>query len=256
MKILKIIFRDSKVNNFLIILLCLFSLLNNSFASQNGSISGYVLDESLEPLPGANIVLQGTNLGVEADEKGYYKLLGVRAGTYTVKYLFIGYEVSEVYNVTVQPDADTEIIICLEAGSTADFFNYDYDGSDAKITPNNSSQKNIALEKTGKADIKEKSKYPNLDMKELFPLLKSGNHLEYTIHKNIPGEYISTENENVKIIFHIESNQLVIGHSKQLFNTGDNRFITRGYEYIFKNDSVFVNITGKNNLRFVYKKVK
>jgi outer membrane receptor protein involved in Fe transport len=72
------------------------------FSQTTGKIKGIVLDESGDPLPGANIVVAGTTWGAEADEDGYYYIIGVRAGTYTLKAEFVGYSPKEVKDVKVR----------------------------------------------------------------------------------------------------------------------------------------------------------
>lgn len=72
------------------------------FSQTTGKIKGIVLDEGGDPLPGANIVVAGTTWGAEADEDGYYYIIGVRAGTYTLKAEFVGYSPKEVKEVKVR----------------------------------------------------------------------------------------------------------------------------------------------------------
>jgi outer membrane receptor protein involved in Fe transport len=72
------------------------------FSQTTGKIKGVVLDENGEPLPGANIVVEGTTWGAESDEDGYYYIIGVRAGTYSMKAQFIGYAPREAKDVRVR----------------------------------------------------------------------------------------------------------------------------------------------------------
>ena len=72
------------------------------FSQTTGKIKGVVLDEQGDPLPGANIVVVGTTWGAEADEDGYYYIIGVRAGTYTLKAQFVGYAPKEAREVKVR----------------------------------------------------------------------------------------------------------------------------------------------------------
>ncbi len=58
------------------------------------SVTGTVTDaETSEPLVGANVVVQGTDVGAATDETGTYSV-SVGAGTYTVAASVIGYETS------------------------------------------------------------------------------------------------------------------------------------------------------------------
>ncbi len=72
------------------------------FSQTTGKIKGVVLDEQGDPLPGANIMVVGTTWGAEADEDGYYYIIGVRAGTYTLKTEFVGYAPKEAKDIKVR----------------------------------------------------------------------------------------------------------------------------------------------------------
>jgi hypothetical protein len=84
---------------FTLILLIFFSLLS---AQTTGKIKGVVTDENGEPLPCTYVVVEGTTWGAEADEDGYYTIFGVRAGTYTLKAEYLGYEFKEINDVKVR----------------------------------------------------------------------------------------------------------------------------------------------------------
>ncbi|MGH7450725.1 MAG: carboxypeptidase-like regulatory domain-containing protein, partial [bacterium] len=96
-----------KVSVVLLSLLILPALL---FAGTTGKISGKVVDrETKEPLPGANIILDGTTLGASTDLNGDYVILNVPVAGYTVKCTFIGYRTVTVSNVRVSVDLTTEL---------------------------------------------------------------------------------------------------------------------------------------------------
>lgn len=74
----------------LLIFLCL--VLIPQLALSAGIIKGRVFDKnSNDPLPGANIVIKGTNLGAATDLNGYFSLPNVPAGRQTVEVSYIGY---------------------------------------------------------------------------------------------------------------------------------------------------------------------
>ncbi|MBT3849027.1 MAG: carboxypeptidase-like regulatory domain-containing protein, partial [Candidatus Marinimicrobia bacterium] len=68
----------------------IFLILNLSFAIAQ-SISGTVTDENGNGLAGANVTVDGTNMGAAADASGSYSINGVSTGSYTVSASFIGY---------------------------------------------------------------------------------------------------------------------------------------------------------------------
>lgn len=73
--------------------------------AQAGKITGVVTDASSgQPVEGAQIVLQGTGIGVLTNESGRYFLLNVPVGTYTVLARRIGYQTQGRSNVQVTID--------------------------------------------------------------------------------------------------------------------------------------------------------
>ncbi|HIF58697.1 MAG TPA: TonB-dependent receptor [Rhodospirillales bacterium] len=68
----------------------IFLILNLSFALAQ-SISGTVTDENGNGLAGANVTVDGTNMGAAADASGSYSINGVSSGSYTVSASFIGH---------------------------------------------------------------------------------------------------------------------------------------------------------------------
>ncbi|MEM1269119.1 MAG: TonB-dependent receptor [Bacteroidota bacterium] len=70
--------------------------------AQTGKLSGTVVDRTTnEPLPGATVVIEGTQLGAAADANGEYFIIGVPAGTYSIIASFIGYEPTRFEQVSV-----------------------------------------------------------------------------------------------------------------------------------------------------------
>ncbi len=99
------------IQPILIVLVC--SL--NIHAGTSGKISGRVIDgETNLPLPGVNIVLQGTNYGASTDENGEYVILNVPAGIHSLKFSMIGYSNYIVQNVRVIIDLTTSIDVKLQ----------------------------------------------------------------------------------------------------------------------------------------------
>src|SRR5688572_13458213 len=73
-----------------------------------GTLSGTVTDQaSGEPLPGVNVVVQGSNDGVSTDFDGKYQLTNLKGGE-TVVYSYVGY-VSASIKFTGQPTADVAL---------------------------------------------------------------------------------------------------------------------------------------------------
>ena len=82
-----------KENISSIVLLMLIFLCTDSYSQEDkGIIYGSVKDLiSLEPLPGANILVMDTNFGAASDLDGNYRIEGIEPGTYRVRISSIGY---------------------------------------------------------------------------------------------------------------------------------------------------------------------
>jgi iron complex outermembrane receptor protein len=60
--------------------------------AQSFSISGKVTDVQLNPLPGVNIILQGTDFGTASNKNGIFNITNLSNGTYKLKFSAVGYE--------------------------------------------------------------------------------------------------------------------------------------------------------------------
>ena len=93
-------------------LLFLFSLLlpaTIAFA-QTGQIAGVVTDaDTGEPLPGVNVVIDGTTRGASSDIDGNYVIQNVSPGTYSLTASFIGFVSQQVTGITVTPGETTTV---------------------------------------------------------------------------------------------------------------------------------------------------
>lgn len=84
------------------------------WAGTTGKIAGNVTDaQSGDPLPGANIFIDGTTMGSATDLNGNYTIVHVPPGTYTLRVSMIGYQQMRFENVQVSIDLTTKIDIQL-----------------------------------------------------------------------------------------------------------------------------------------------
>jgi len=80
------------------------------FAGTHGKIAGRVTDaENGQPLPGVDVMIEGTTMGASTNVDGYYTLLNVPPGTYTVKFSIIGYAKTSVRDVRVVIDLTSTV---------------------------------------------------------------------------------------------------------------------------------------------------
>ncbi len=99
----------------LIISIMLLLTINVLFGGVTGKITGVITDvENGQPLAGANIVIEGTTMGAAAGVNGYYVILNVPPGTYTLKSTMMGYTTITVTNVRVSIDLTTTVDFKLQ----------------------------------------------------------------------------------------------------------------------------------------------
>ena len=87
-----------------------------SWAGTTGKIVGYVTDaDSGEPLPGANVIIEGTTMGAATDLEGYYIILNVPPGIYTLVASMIGYQRMRIENVRVSINFTSKVNFQLKS---------------------------------------------------------------------------------------------------------------------------------------------
>ncbi|RKZ01717.1 MAG: hypothetical protein DRQ10_01525 [Candidatus Hydrothermota bacterium] len=94
----------------LLALVVAFCTATTLWAGETGKLKGVVYDaQTGEPLPGANVIIEGTNLGAATDVDGFYVIVNIPPGTYTVKATMLSYAPMVVKNVKVYADQTTEL---------------------------------------------------------------------------------------------------------------------------------------------------
>ncbi|APF17028.1 TonB-dependent receptor [Caldithrix abyssi DSM 13497] len=98
-----------KYLRFISIILIIF-FVNSLWAGTTGKITGQVKDaRSGEPLPGVNVVVEGTALGASTDLEGYYVITNIPPGMYSLTFSMVGYAAHKVTGVRVNIDQTTVI---------------------------------------------------------------------------------------------------------------------------------------------------
>ncbi|MGB4654100.1 MAG: TonB-dependent receptor [Bacteroidales bacterium] len=77
----------------LIFILSIFSAFadENPSSASPGSVTGRVVDEKGYVLPGATITIEGTSMGTITDHDGFFRIVGLGNGTYTVNISYVGF---------------------------------------------------------------------------------------------------------------------------------------------------------------------
>lgn len=104
-------------NNYSILTILLFILFSLKINAQNnyGFISGKIIDsENGEPIIGANIIIQGTNLGTSSDLDGNFSIKNIPEGEYVLVISYISYITQKVEKVIVQNGKVTYLNISLK----------------------------------------------------------------------------------------------------------------------------------------------
>ncbi len=105
-----------RTTTLLFSLIFILTTLNGFSAtnSSSGSIKGKITDAVTgEPLIGANIAIDGTSLGAASDLNGEYVIHNVPAGTYTIKFIYLGYKNQDQPNIILVSGETYELNVSL-----------------------------------------------------------------------------------------------------------------------------------------------
>jgi len=81
-----------------------------TFAGTTGKIAGQVIDaQTGEPLAGVNVIVENSALGASTDVDGFYVIINIKPGTYTLNISYIGYAEHAIQEVQVQLDLTTNV---------------------------------------------------------------------------------------------------------------------------------------------------
>lgn len=99
-----------------LLMVILMGLVSTLAAGERGKIAGRVTDaENGQSLPGVDVTIEGTTVGTSTNVDGYYMILNVPPGVYTLKFSMIGFAKTTTKNVRVEVDITTTIDAKLSA---------------------------------------------------------------------------------------------------------------------------------------------
>lgn len=109
------------MSNFrlLFVLLLVFSFTGlGTYAQSKGKITGKVTEkDNNEPIPYANVIIEGTSLGAASDFDGNYVILNVPPGLHKVTASIIGFQKVTVQDVRVNVDFTTRLDFALKTSA-------------------------------------------------------------------------------------------------------------------------------------------
>ncbi len=108
----------TRAHRFLAACLIIFGTAPSVWSGTTGKISGVVRDtRTKEPLPGVNVLVEGSSLGASSSVEGFYVILNVPPGKHRVTASLVGYRRFEARDVDVAVDFTTPLNIELVEGS-------------------------------------------------------------------------------------------------------------------------------------------
>ncbi|MGD9487370.1 MAG: TonB-dependent receptor [Calditrichaceae bacterium] len=84
-------------------------------AGNKGHIGGMVSDKrTLQPLAGANIVIESLGSGAATDTDGHFSILNLEPGSYNIDVYYLGYKTLKKGNVIVNPNRTTVLELVMD----------------------------------------------------------------------------------------------------------------------------------------------
>jgi hypothetical protein len=100
----------------LLVFVAFFIVTQDAKAAIDGKIAGVVVDARTgEPLPGANVIIEGTDRGAACDADGYYYIIRLEPGIYNVQARMMGYTLITKTDVRVISEHTTQLNFELQA---------------------------------------------------------------------------------------------------------------------------------------------
>jgi TonB-dependent receptor len=102
-----------------VVLSILFLSIGWAAFSQNGTIGGVVKDATNgETIIGANVYIQGTQVGSPTDIEGKFTIANVKPGTYNLVVSFVTYKTHIIPDVIVESGKITEVQVAMQEDAT------------------------------------------------------------------------------------------------------------------------------------------
>ncbi len=79
------------MSKFIVLLFNMYVFCSHAFGQEKYNLSGLVVDETNQPMPGATVILSPVNKGIITDNQGHFAISELTQGIYTIEISFIGY---------------------------------------------------------------------------------------------------------------------------------------------------------------------
>ncbi len=101
----------------IISLLVMLGLSMSLFAGTTGTLMGRIKDQDGKPVPYASVFLEGTDYGMNTNDKGAYTLINIPPGTYNVICQMVGFRPQKITGVQVRVDEVSTVNFEIERTS-------------------------------------------------------------------------------------------------------------------------------------------
>jgi TonB-dependent receptor len=101
---------------FVLILVIFFNVNNIKAQSGSGTLTGKIINNDGEPLPGANVYMEGTAIGAASDIEGNYRIKNIPSGKHKVIVSYVGYG-KKTIEITIVANKTTDLNVTLQWGS-------------------------------------------------------------------------------------------------------------------------------------------
>ncbi len=183
------------------VLLCVAFGGGTTFAQDQGTITGRVLDESERPLPGASVRLDEPRQGDATSGNGRYQIQAP-PGTYTIRATFVGYSASSK-EVTLQAGETVTVNFSL----SPDLLQMEEAVATASFTPFAKLESSVAISTLSPQDIDTESPQSTADLLKAVPgfyVESSGGEGENNLFaRGLPADgsyrYVSLQEDGTQI---------------------------------------------------------
>ena len=212
-----------------------------SAMAQAGRITGRVTEATTgSPLPYANVVVVGTNMGGMTLTDGTFNIIGVPVGTYTIKVMMMGYKPDEQTGIRVNASQTTRVDYKLEEQIVGQTQEIVVEAEQVQIDVTSSSV-------VGNVSKKELEELPVDDVVEALALkggiIKTGDELH--VRGGRDGE-VQFQIDGVPVDDPLGGGMIAVG----MLGTDDSQVITGGMDAEYGNaQSAIVNISTREGGR-------